>query len=66
MLGVSVQDQLVKITLNGRLIYEVPFQQDIGAMVGFRLLLSGTGAVEYLQLSTPVNEEVIYWADFNA
>lgn len=65
LLKVSVQDQLAKITLNDHLIYAIPFQQDIGAIVGFRILFSGTGAVDYLQLSSPVGDEVIYRADFD-
>lgn len=64
LLKVSVQDQLASITLNDRLIYTIPFQQDIGAIVGFRLLFSGTGAIDYLQLSTPSNDQVIYQRDF--
>lgn len=64
LLTISVQDQLASITLNDRLIYTIPFQQDIGAIVGFRLLFSGTGAVDYLELSSPNDEELIYRADF--
>lgn len=41
-------------------------QQDIGAIVGFRLLFSGTGTIDYLQLSSPSNDEVIYRADFKS
>lgn len=66
LLKVSVQDQLARITLNDRLIYAIPFQQDIGAIVGFRLLFSGTGTIDYLQLSSPSNDEVIYRADFES
>lgn len=66
LLKISVQDQLARITLNDHLIYAIPFQQDIGAIVGFRLLFSGTGTIDYLQLSSPSNDEVIYRADFES
>lgn len=55
---VKVNQKLATILLNGEQILELPFQQDIGNIVGFNFNFSGAGSIDYVTLFDRTGKEV--------
>lgn len=47
---VHVENRAASIYLNGELILELPFNKDIGKIVGFNINFTGSGAIDYISL----------------
>lgn len=63
-LEVQVANKVALVFLNGEQILELPFQEDVGSIVGFNINFSGSGAIDYIQLEDK-DGEMVYNTEFD-
>ena len=63
-LEIRVINSVASIFLNEELVIKLPFNSDIGNIVGFNINFTGTGAVDYVNLAGK-DDAMVYQTDFD-
>lgn len=58
-LRITVRDRHAEITLDGRTLYRETFHEGFGNIMGLLYIFTGTGSLDYVQLSVPGGSTVL-------
>lgn len=61
--GIAVEDNRAKISLNGKIVFRETFEEDFGEIMGLVYLFDGTGALDSVRL-TDGNGKIVFEDDF--
>jgi hypothetical protein len=64
-LGIYVKENIASISLNGEQVLELPFEENVGDIVGFNINFTGTGLIDYVKLMDG-NGELVYDTEFGS
>lgn len=62
--GMRVKDKVAWVLIDGKEVFQVPYEKELGELVGIQLYLKGSGAVDWVRVTDLSSNQVKYFDDF--